>query len=155
MVLNLHKFEDEVKNIVDKSVKETNIEKSLKEFSETWNTMEFEYSHHQRTNHSLLRVGEELIEILEDNQIQLQNIMTSKFIAPFYTEANDWQIKLNNANRVIDIWLEVQRTWAYLEAIFIGSDDIRIQLPEDSRRFELLDKEFKVNIIILDYNIYM
>jgi dynein heavy chain len=144
----LEKFEEDVKNIVDKSVKETNIEKSLKEFSETWNTMEFEYVNHPRTNFSLLKVREELIEVLEDNQVQLQNMLSSKFIGHFYAEVMDWQTKLNNADRVINIWLEVQRIWAYLEAIFIGSDDIRIQLPEDTRRFEMLDKEFKVNIFI-------
>lgn len=148
IVLNLHKFEEDVKNIVDKSVKETNIEKSLKEFSETWNTMEFEYIHHARTNISLLKVREELIEVLEDNLVQLQNIMTSKFIGHFYAEAFDWQTKLSNASRVIEVWLEVQRIWAYLEAIFIGSDDIRTQLPDDIKRFEALDKEFKVNIVI-------
>lgn len=145
MSLNLHKFEDDVKNIVDKSVKEMNMEKSLKEFDETWNTMQFEYLPHPRTKVNLLKIREELIEILEDNQVQLQNILSSKFVGHFYNEVADWQVKLNTADRIINLWLEVQRTWAYLEAIFIGSDDIRTQLPEDTGRFKALDKEFKVN----------
>ena len=37
----------------------------------------------------------------------------------------------------------MQRTWAYLESIFMGSEDIRIQLPEDVQRFDNVDKEFK------------
>ena len=32
--------------------------------------------------------------------------------------------------------LEVQRTWSHLESIFVGSEDIRNQLPEDSKRFD-------------------
>lgn len=145
MLLNLHKYEEDVKNIVDKSVKEMSMEKSLKEFAETWNTMLFEYLPHPRRNVSLLKVSEELIEVLEDNQVQLQNMLSSKFVGHFYDEVMDWQAKLNTADRVINVWLEVQRIWAYLEAIFIGSDDIRTQLPEDTRRFEILDGEFKVN----------
>lgn len=121
------------------------MEKSLKEFTEIWSKMEFEYLSHPRTKVNLLRVREELIEILEDNQVQLQNMLSSKFVGHFFNEVADWQIKLNTADRVINLWVEVQRTWAYLEAIFIGSDDIRIQLPEDTRRFEILDQEFKVN----------
>ena len=39
--------------------------------------------------------------------------------------------------------MDVQRTWSYLESIFIGSEDIRKQLPEDSDRFDRIDKEFK------------
>lgn len=126
------------------------MEKSLKEFAETWNTMEFEYTPHPRTKFNLLKVREELIEVLEDNQLQLQNMMSSKFIGHFYNEVLSWQTKLNTADHIINLWLEVQRTWAFLEAIFIGSDDIRTQLPEDTKRFEVLDKEFKVN-----KNIYM
>ena len=46
--------------------------------------------------------------------------------------------------QVISIWFEVQRTWSHLESIFIGSEDIRQQLPEDSRRFDEIDAKFKV-----------
>lgn len=131
------------------------MEKSLKEFAEIWNTMQFEYLPHTRTQYNLLKVREELIEVLEDNQVQLQNMLNSKFVGHFYDEVANWQTKLNTADRVINIWLEVQRTWVYLEAIFIGSDDIRIQLPEDTRRFETLDKEFKVNTNMIYYKTYI
>jgi len=143
--LNLHVYEEDIKNIVDKSVKEMSMEKSLKEFTETWNSMSFEYQPHPRTKVNLLKVREEIIEVLEDNQVQLQNMLSSKFVGYFYNEVSSWQSKLNTADRVINLWLEVQRIWAYLEAIFIGSGDIRVQLPDDTKRFELLDKEFKVN----------
>jgi len=56
---------------------------------------------------------------------------------------SSWQQKLSTADSVIAIWFEVQRTWSYLEAIFIGSEDIRSQLPEDSKRFEGIDIDFK------------
>ena len=39
--------------------------------------------------------------------------------------------------------MEVQRQWCSLEAIFIGSDDIREQLPEDAKRFDSVDSAFK------------
>lgn len=141
--LNLHEYEDEVKNIVDKSVKEMAMEKVLKELNATWSTMEFGTELHERTKLRLLLVSEELIETLEENQVALQNMMTSKFIDFFLGEVSDWQTKLSNADQVINVFFEVQRKWCYLESIFIGSEDIRSQLPEDSRRFEKIDKEFK------------
>lgn len=144
MLFDLNEYEEDVKNIVDKSMKETSMEKFLKEFTETWSSMQFEYLPHTRTNVNLLKVRAELIEVLEDNQNQLQSMLSSKFIGHFYDEMVDWQTKLNTADRVIGLWLDVQKTWAYLESIFIGSDDIRVQLPEDTKRFDILDKEFKV-----------
>lgn len=70
--------------------------------------------------------------------------MSSKFIAYFLEEVSEWQKKLSNADQVISIWFEVQRTWMHLESIFIGSEDIRSQLPEDSERFDKIDAEFRV-----------
>lgn len=80
--LNLHKFEEEVKTIVDKSVKEMAMEKSLKEFSNNWMTAEFEYELHPRTGCKLLKVAEEIMEILEDNQVS-NSIFHLLFISVF------------------------------------------------------------------------
>ncbi|MGH0119442.1 UNVERIFIED_CONTAM: hypothetical protein FKN15_024185 [Acipenser sinensis] len=105
--------------------------------------MVFGHEPHSRTGTMLLKSDEELVETLEDNQVQLQNLMTSKYIAHFLKEVSSWQQKLSTADSVISIWFEVQRTWTHLESIFIGSEDIRSQLPEDSKRFDGIDKDFK------------
>ena len=70
-------------------------------------------------------------------------MLTSKYIAHFLTEVTMWQKKLSQADQVISILIEVQRTWSHLESIFIGSEDIRNQLPEDSKRFDGIDADFK------------
>ncbi|KAL4676954.1 hypothetical protein H8957_008548 [Semnopithecus entellus] len=141
--LNLHSYEDEVRNIVDKAVKESGMEKVLKALDSTWSMMEFEHEPHPRTGTMMLKSNEVLVETLEDNQVQLQNLMTSKYLAHFLKEVTSWQQKLSMADSVISIWFEVQRTWSHLESIFIGSEDIRAQLPEDSQRFDDIDQEFK------------
>ncbi|XP_035168476.1 LOW QUALITY PROTEIN: dynein heavy chain 17, axonemal [Oxyura jamaicensis] len=141
--LNLHKFEDEVRGIVDKAVKESGMEKVLSTLNTTWATMQFEHEPHARTGIMLLKSDKVLIETLEDNQVQLQNLMTSKYLAFFLQEVSGWQQKLSTTDSVISIWFEVQRTWCHLESIFIGSEDIRSQLPEDSKQFDSIDKDFK------------
>ncbi|PNJ88262.1 DNAH17 isoform 2 [Pongo abelii] len=141
--LNLHSYEDEVRNIVDKAVKESGMEKVLKALDSTWSMMEFQHEPHPRTGTMMLKSSEVLVETLEDNQVQLQNLMTSKYLAHFLKEVMSWQQKLSTADSVISIWFEVQRTWSHLESIFIGSEDIRAQLPGDSQRFDDIDQEFK------------
>lgn len=128
--LQLHHFEDEVRGIVDKAVKEMAMEKVLKELQATWVGMEFQYEPHPRTSIPLLRSNEDLIEVLEDNQVQLQNLMMSKYVAFFLEEVSGWQKMLSTADAVISIWFDVQRTWSHLESIFIASEDIRAQLPQ-------------------------
>ena len=84
LALNLHKFEDEVKNIVDKASKELKMEHTLQEMEVTWAQMEFEHDIHPRTGTKLLRSSEELIETLEDNQVTymhvLKNVHTCMYI---------------------------------------------------------------------------
>ncbi|ERE69011.1 dynein heavy chain 17, axonemal [Cricetulus griseus] len=115
----------------------------LKALDSTWTTMEFEHEPHPRTGTMMLKSDEVLVETLEDNQVQLQNLMMSKYLSHFLKEVTSWQQKLSTADSVISIWFEVQRTWGHLESIFIGSEDIRAQLPEDSKRFDGIDQEFK------------
>ena len=143
MQLNLHNFEDEVRGIVEKSVKELGMEKVLSEMDNTWSSFNFEHEVHSRTGTKLLKSDEELVETLEDNQVQLQALMTSKYIAHFLDAVSGWQKKLSVTDSVMTIWFEVQRTWSHLESIFIGSADIREQLKEDSERFDIIDEEFK------------
>ncbi len=123
--LNLYNYEEEVRNIVDKAVKEMSMEKTIKDIENTWTTMEFSTDPHPRTGIKLLTASDELIETLEQNQV------------------SSWQKKLSQADQVIQILREVQKTWAHLESIFIGTEDIRKQLPEDSKRFDEIDRDFK------------
>uniref|UniRef100_A0A4X2M0M8 AAA+ ATPase domain-containing protein n=1 Tax=Vombatus ursinus TaxID=29139 RepID=A0A4X2M0M8_VOMUR len=141
--LQLHKVEDEVQSIVDKAVKELGTEKILTEIGYTWATMEFSYEDHYRTGIPLLKSDEQLFETLEHNQVQLQMILQSKYVEYFIEQASGWQKKLNAADAIIFLWMEVQRTWSHLESIFIDSEDIRIQLDEDARRFDGIDADFK------------
>ena len=53
--LNLHNFEDEVHNVVDKAVKEMAMEKMLRDLESTWTSMEFVHELHARTGCNLLR----------------------------------------------------------------------------------------------------
>uniref|UniRef100_A0A667HW36 Dynein axonemal heavy chain 9 n=1 Tax=Lynx canadensis TaxID=61383 RepID=A0A667HW36_LYNCA len=141
--LQLHRFEDEVRSIADKAVKEMGTEETLTELCATWASLEFRYEPHPRTGVPQLRSDEDLLELLEDNQVQLQNLMTSKHVAFFLEEVSGWQKRLSTADAVISSWFDVQRTWSHLESIFVGSEDIRAQLPQDSERFEGIDVDFK------------
>ncbi|XP_033960741.1 dynein axonemal heavy chain 11 [Pseudochaenichthys georgianus] len=141
--LQLHRVEDEVKNIVDKAVKEMAIEKVLAEITQTWSVMSLSYETHSSTGTALLKADENLIETLEDNQVQLQNILMSKYVEYFQAEVSGWQKELMVADLVISAWMSVQRTWAHLNSIFTNSHDIRCQLANDAERFQGIHSDFQ------------
>ncbi len=60
----------------------------------------------------------------------------------FAAEASSWDKQLSLLRVVLDIWIDVQRRWIYLEGIFLGSADIKAQLPNEYSRFKSIDTEF-------------
>lgn len=154
--LGLHEFEDQVKQTVDKAVKEMQMEKILKDIEAQWETLTFDYDKQHPGGIKMVKVSEDLIEKLEENQVQIQNMATSKYMSYFEKEIKEWVRKLSTADMIIMTWSEVQRKWIYLESIFTGSEDIQKQLPADSERFVKTNHAFHqiLTMILNEPNIF-
>jgi Dynein heavy chain, N-terminal region 2 len=79
--------------------------------------------------------------------LNLQTIAGSRFVSAFIDRVRQWERTLNLVSECLEAWFIVQRKWAYLEGIFIGAEDIRMQLPEEAKKFDAIDRTFK-NIMI-------
>ncbi|XP_077065347.1 dynein axonemal heavy chain 11 [Siphateles boraxobius] len=144
LALQLHRYEDVVLCTVGRAVKEMSTEKVLTEISQMWARMEFSYKEHYHTATPMLKCSDELIESLEESQVQLQVLLHSKQATFFHGQVLALQAQLTRADSVLLLWLEVQKTWAHLESIFMGSEDIQHQLPEEAHQFSSIDSDFKV-----------
>jgi len=78
-------------------------------------------------------------------------ILKSKYVAYFIEQVRSWQNKLNMADSVISIWMDIQHTRSHLEGIFTGSEDTRSQLPEEANRFDEINSDFKVSRVSVLY----
>lgn len=61
----------------------------------------------------------------------------------FLDKVTTWQRKLGTVDLVLGTWSDMQKKWQALVSIFLGSADIRDQLPEDSQRFDAVNANFK------------
>ena len=145
--LELHKFQEEVEDIVDRAKKEEVIEKQLKKIEEVWSGMDLEFEMYADVADMFqVTVSDELREALEQDNMNLQNMAGGKGVQgnPKFVEmVGNWQRKLGTVESVISVWLEVQKKWQNLESIFIGSQDIRVQLPDDSKRFDAINTDYQ------------
>lgn len=65
-----------------------------------------------------------------------------KYVEFFIDIVENWREKLGRVDVVVNEWLKVQKNWRILVNIFVGSDDIRQQLPEETKIFETVHSEF-------------
>ena len=70
---------------------------------------------HERTKLRVIRIREEILKTLEENQVQLQNMLSSMFVGYFLNDVTKWQNLFSNSDQVICSWMEVQRKWMYLD----------------------------------------
>uniref|UniRef100_A0A8C5JCI3 Dynein-1, subspecies f n=1 Tax=Junco hyemalis TaxID=40217 RepID=A0A8C5JCI3_JUNHY len=143
--MELHKYAVVISDIVGTAIKELSIEKGLKEIIETWENMKFPvevYTKGTETRGFILGSVEEILETLDDNNVNLQSVLGSRFVGPFLSTAQKWEKTLSLISEVSEIWISVQRKWMYLESIFVAPD-IRAQLPEEVKIFDRVDQMFK------------
>jgi len=142
--LQLHRFTEDVEGVVIKSQKELTIEKNLKKIEEIWSKLDITYTPYGKDDTvSLMKVPEELVEAREEHQVALQAMQASKYIKVFEDSVIKWLKNLGGVESVCTSWQAVQDKWMQLESIFIGSEDIRAQLPEDSKRFDTIDEDWR------------
>ena len=84
----------------------------------------------------------ELIEKAEETLMALGSMMASRYIVPFKEGVQAWVTKLSTVSDVLEQWIQVQAMWLYLEAVFT-SGDIAKQLPQESKRFQSIDKNWE------------
>lgn len=143
--IDLLKFSNDVEEICDQASKEDKMETALQQIEERWSSINLTMSPHQKKDGNveetvpLLGIGEEDFESLENDQLVIQGMMASRYLVQFEREVHSWQKSLFNVNEVFLLVGDIQRTWSYLEPLFIHSDEVKRELPEDATRFITID----------------
>lgn len=136
--LELHKVSNEVEEITDKALKEARHEETLINLEATWSQVQFAMNWYKDTDIPLLRLEEENVEQLESDQMAVQSIVGGRY--PYFKKkATEWQQSLGAVSEVTQLLTETQRTWSYLEPLFIGSEEVKKELPDDAARFQDID----------------
>ncbi|OQS01624.1 dynein heavy chain [Achlya hypogyna] len=143
--LELFRFEAEVTEIVEVATRELKIETDLAHIAAVWaNWSLVVVPYHNGTQVLQASQTDAIIETLEEQQLTLQTMAgLGKFVEYFRDKVLHWQQTLGNVESVLKLWFAVQQTWLSLERIFMSSQDIRLQLPADTKRFEGIDSTLK------------
>lgn len=56
-----------------------------------------------------------MFQLLEDNQVTLSTMKASRYVKAFEKEVDHWERTLSHILEVVEMILQVQRQWMYLE----------------------------------------
>ncbi|KAL0227597.1 hypothetical protein RCL1_003741 [Eukaryota sp. TZLM3-RCL] len=145
--MELFKFSDQISEIVGHASRELQIENAISEIESLWRLSQFEiftYAPRNESDKSFILKGiDEVTFNLEESLTTVQSMVSSKYVSFFLSEVQSWEKKLSHVSEVCSVWIQVQLKWMYLEGIFMGTEDIRNQLPEEAQRFEVIDLTWK------------
>ncbi|CAL1527205.1 unnamed protein product [Lymnaea stagnalis] len=141
MDIGLIKHKSDVEEICKGASRELELEIKMRVTEEEWTEQVLNFEHYKKRGPMYLDKAftERLLEQLEDAEALLATMLTSRYIGPLRDEAASWAEKLKEVAEVLELWLEVQDLWQYLEAVFSNSLAVR-ELPQEAKRFARIDK---------------
>lgn len=104
-----------------------------------WENVVFEVQPYKQTGTYIIKVPEEINQQLDDHIVLTQSMSFSPYKKQFEERIAAWETRLQITQEVIDEWTNCQRSWLYLEPIFVSEDILR-QLPVEGKRFATMEK---------------
>ena len=145
--LGLHAYASEIDTLVDGAKKEEKIETKLAEVTQIWGELTCEIKEYKQ--YHKLATTEDINTYLDDHMVTISAMKASRFKYAFEEELNKWEMALTVVTDVIELILQVQRNWMYLENIFVGQEDIQRQLPQESAMFHRVNTAWKETMLSL------
>uniref|UniRef100_A0A1I8GGQ9 DHC_N2 domain-containing protein n=1 Tax=Macrostomum lignano TaxID=282301 RepID=A0A1I8GGQ9_9PLAT len=124
---------------------EASLEQILLRVEEAWKTQEFiilPYKEHLYKDVYMLGGTDDIQQLLDDSNINIATIASSRHVGPIKHRVDDWQANLELFGKTLEEWVTCQRNWMYLESVF-SAPDIQKQLPSESKSFMSVDKSYK------------
>jgi dynein heavy chain len=149
--LGLMSHQEKIYELVVNAKKQLRIETDLFKIEDMWENnpkshMDVEKTKSKADNEEyyFIRSTDQIMEIIEEHGTMLGSMKSSPYYKEFDTKIDYWEHSISSITETLEILLQVQSKWKYLESIFKGQPDISKQLPlEDSvfRRNHVMFKE--------------
>lgn len=129
------------KDVMAIATGESVLERMLQTVKDEWLPKDLDLVRYQGKC-NLIKGWDEMFERLDEDLNNLASMKLSQYYKTFEEEIAQWDDKLQKVRIILDIWIDVQRRWVYLESIFLGSSDIKDMLVNEYSRFKSIDSEF-------------
>jgi len=136
------KMSDKVDDITLEAKQQLMIEKKLSDVKNRWNSVTFLITAYKEGVNEVNMKEEELDKVDED-QTTIQSMVSNKYVKIFEQEVENWRSGLFNLSENFLGLRDVYKSWMFLERLFIGSEELKKELPQKAEEFVAYDKEVR------------
>ncbi|KAF6207541.1 hypothetical protein GE061_015988 [Apolygus lucorum] len=141
--LDVYRYDLELAEISGQASSEASLEALLKKVEDAWKSLEFVVLPYKDIKDVYILAGlEEIQTVLDETNINLSTITSSRNVGPIKTRVMEWIKNIEIFSKTLDEWTKCQTNWMYLEPIF-SAPDIQRQLPTEAKLFFTVDKSWK------------
>ena len=137
----LQKHKSLISDLAEKASKEFSIEETLGQMRKKIREINVEIVPYKDTYR--IKSTTDVFSMIEDDNITLSSIKVSRFGHSFQGEVESHEQNLNCLSELLESLLKLQKSWLYLENIFMGAGDIINQLSREHASFSLINDKFK------------
>lgn len=148
--LQLHKHQVFIDDLYHNARNQLKIEKSLIEIKRIWEEdpqtdLEISKERSKNTSEDFYKINstENILTLVEEHSQHLAAHKSSPYYKQFNDKIDFWENNIANITETIELLLQVQGKWQYLESIFKGQPDLAKQLAKEDSAFKTIDKIFR------------
>jgi dynein heavy chain len=144
--LELNKHANMIGELADHARKQLKIENSLNEIKYMWEddpatNLEIVKEKSRADNEEYYKISstENIFAVIEEHTQALSQHKSSPYYKQFDEKIDLWDTNIANITETLEMLVQVQSKWMYLESIFKGQPDLAKQLPAESSTFAKID----------------
>jgi len=150
--LNLLSSQEKIYELTDNAKKQLKIEDMLKEIKRLWKrdpATDLEIKPiKSSTGESYYKIGstDNVYQFIDDHVVKLGNMKSSPYYKQFKETVDKWEIRIGQLTETLELLLQVQGMWLYLESIFKGQPETEKMMPKESKIFGKTHDSFKLEM---------
>ncbi|RYE84078.1 MAG: hypothetical protein EOO65_02865, partial [Methanosarcinales archaeon] len=141
MEYGFQKHAEFIEDLSSTANKEVAIETTLADIRRVWADMVIDIVEYKGA-YFKIRSTEDLFQALEDHTVSVSTMKASPYYPAFAQELDQWEKNLSSMYETVELHLNVQRQWMYLESIFMASEDIRKMLSMEAALFDQVNNAY-------------
>lgn len=142
MILKVLQYREQITDISALATNESTLETMLNKIIDTWKKTDLRLVKDQSRDTFIITGIEEIQILLEESQVTMATIKSSRYVTPIKVLVEDWDRRLVLFSKTLDEWIVCQKRWLYLKQIF-STQDIQRQLVQEAKTFNQIEKFWK------------